>query len=159
MFEGKLNLETELITAVTWFLICALVHSLSLLASFLCLEVIPGQCVHEWFHSTCLPPRFPLLLTCPSPCHSRTPRWWWIWLRENVVEVGRGVWWAGDMGMSQPSRSGALFSFPYFLFCPDSWKLESIEKHSSYYSRLPGEISITSDMQMTAPIWQKVKKN
>ena len=26
-------------------------------------------------------------------------------------------------------------------------------------SRLPGEISVTSDMQMTPPLWQKVKKN
>ena len=26
-------------------------------------------------------------------------------------------------------------------------------------SRLPGEISITSDMQMIPPIWQKVKRN
>ena len=26
-------------------------------------------------------------------------------------------------------------------------------------SRLPGEISITSDMQMTPPLWQKLKKN
>ena len=26
-------------------------------------------------------------------------------------------------------------------------------------SRLPGEISITSDMEMTPPLWQKVKKN
>ena len=26
-------------------------------------------------------------------------------------------------------------------------------------SRLPGEISITSDMQMTPPLWQKVRKN
>ena len=26
-------------------------------------------------------------------------------------------------------------------------------------SGLPGEISITSDMQMTPPLWQKVKKN
>jgi len=26
-------------------------------------------------------------------------------------------------------------------------------------SRLPGEISITSDMQMTPLLWQKVKKN
>ena len=26
-------------------------------------------------------------------------------------------------------------------------------------SRLPGEISITSDMQMTPHLWQKVKKN
>ena len=25
--------------------------------------------------------------------------------------------------------------------------------------RLPGEIVITSDMQMTPPLWQKVKKN
>ena len=26
-------------------------------------------------------------------------------------------------------------------------------------SRLPGEISITSDMQMKPPLWQKVKRN
>ena len=26
-------------------------------------------------------------------------------------------------------------------------------------SRLPGEISIISDVQMTLPLWQKVKKN
>ena len=26
-------------------------------------------------------------------------------------------------------------------------------------SGLPGEISITSDMQMTPPLWQKVKRN
>ena len=26
-------------------------------------------------------------------------------------------------------------------------------------SRLPGEISITSDMQMTPPLWQKARKN
>ena len=26
-------------------------------------------------------------------------------------------------------------------------------------SRYPGEISITSDMQMTPPLWQKAKKN
>ena len=26
-------------------------------------------------------------------------------------------------------------------------------------SRLPGEISTISDMQMTLPLWQKVKKN
>ena len=26
-------------------------------------------------------------------------------------------------------------------------------------TRLPGEIAITSDMQMTPPLWQKVKRN
>ena len=33
------------------------------------------------------------------------------------------------------------------------WKKHKLE------SRLPGEISITSDMRMTPPLWQKVKKN
>ena len=33
------------------------------------------------------------------------------------------------------------------------WKKHKVE------SRLPGEISITSDMQMTPPLWQKVKRN
>ena len=27
------------------------------------------------------------------------------------------------------------------------------------HGRLPGEITITSDMQMTPPLWQKVKRN
>ena len=33
------------------------------------------------------------------------------------------------------------------------WKKQKLE------SRLSGEISITSDTQMTPPLWQKVKKN
>ena len=33
------------------------------------------------------------------------------------------------------------------------WKKHKLE------SRLPGEITITSDMQMTPPLWQKVKRN
>ena len=32
-------------------------------------------------------------------------------------------------------------------------------KQHKLASRLPGEISITSDMQMTPPLWQKVKRN
>ena len=35
----------------------------------------------------------------------------------------------------------------------EDWKKHKLE------SRLPGEISITSDMQMTPPLWQKVKRN
>ena len=33
------------------------------------------------------------------------------------------------------------------------WKKQKLE------SRLPGEISITSDMQMTPPLWEKVERN
>ena len=35
----------------------------------------------------------------------------------------------------------------------------SFLKVSKLESRLPGVISITSDMQMTLPLWQKVKRN
>ena len=34
-----------------------------------------------------------------------------------------------------------------------SWRRYKLE------SRFPGEISITSDIQMTPPLWQKAKKN
>ena len=39
-----------------------------------------------------------------------------------------------------------------------SWEMLDWKKHK-LESRLPGEISITSDMQMTPPLWQKVKRN
>ena len=36
---------------------------------------------------------------------------------------------------------------------------EYIMQNAGLESRLPGEISLTSDMQMTPPLWQKVKRN
>ena len=39
-----------------------------------------------------------------------------------------------------------------------SWEMLGWNKHK-LESRLPGEISITSDMQMTPPLWQKMKRN
>ena len=39
-----------------------------------------------------------------------------------------------------------------------SWEILGWMKHK-LESRLPGGISITSDRQMTPPLWQKVKKN
>ena len=39
-----------------------------------------------------------------------------------------------------------------------SWEMLGWMKYK-LESRLPGEISITSDMQMTPPLWQKVQKN
>ena len=39
-----------------------------------------------------------------------------------------------------------------------SWEMLGWKKHK-LESRLPGEIAITSDMQMTPPLWQKVKRN
>ena len=39
-----------------------------------------------------------------------------------------------------------------------SWEMLGWKKHK-LESRIRGEISITSDMQMTPPLWQKAKKN
>ena len=39
-----------------------------------------------------------------------------------------------------------------------SWETLDWKKHK-LESILPGEISVTTDMQMTPPLWQKVKRN
>ena len=63
------------------------------------------------------------------------------------------------------SKSGkeyvkALYCHPAYLtyMQSTSWETLGWKKHK-LESRLPGEISITSDMQMTPPLWQKFKRN
>ena len=52
----------------------------------------------------------------------------------------------------------AVYCHPAYLTSMQStsWEMLDWKKHK-LESRLPGEISITSDMQMTPPLWQKVK--
>ena len=54
----------------------------------------------------------------------------------------------------------AIYCHPAYLTSMQSTSLETLvwKKHK-LESRLLGEISITSDMQMTPPLWQKVKRN
>ena len=54
----------------------------------------------------------------------------------------------------------AVYCHPAYLIYMQSTSRETLgwKKHK-LESRLPGEISITSDMQMTLPLWQKVKRN
>jgi len=71
-----------------------------------------------------------------------------------------------DMEQHTGSKSGkkyskAAYCHPAYLTYMQqsiSWETLGWMKHE-LESRLPGEISITSDMQMTPPLWQKVKKN
>ena len=63
------------------------------------------------------------------------------------------------------SKSGkefvkAVYCHPAYLTYVQSTSCEmpSWMKHK-LESRLPRELSITSDMQMTPPLWQKVKRN
>ena len=54
----------------------------------------------------------------------------------------------------------AIYCPPTYLTYIQSTLREMLDwKKHKLESRLPGEISITSDMQMIPPLWQKVKKN
>ena len=54
----------------------------------------------------------------------------------------------------------AVYCHPAYLTClqSTSWEILGWKKHK-LESRLLGEISVTSDMPMTPPLWQKAKKN
>ena len=70
-----------------------------------------------------------------------------------------------DMEQQTASKSGkkyvkAVYCHPAYLTYIQSASCEMLGwmKHK-LESRLLGEISITSDMQMALPLWQKAKKN
>ena len=48
---------------------------------------------------------------------------------------------------------------PYLTYMQSTSCCTSVDEAQAGISRLLGEISITSDMQMTPPLWQKAKKN
>ena len=53
-----------------------------------------------------------------------------------------------------------VYCHPVYLTYMQSTSWETLDwKKHKLESRLPGEISITSDMQMSPPLWQKVKRN
>ena len=70
-----------------------------------------------------------------------------------------------DMEQQTGSKSGkeyikAIYCHSAYLTYMQSTSSELLAwKKHNLESRMPGEISITSDMQMTPLLWQKVKKN
>ena len=72
-----------------------------------------------------------------------------------------------DLDMEQQTGSKqekeyvkAVYCHPAYLTCMQSTSCEMVGwMKNKLESRLLGEISITSDMQMTPPLWQKVKRN
>ena len=77
--------------------------------------------------------------------------------QEATVRTGHGTtdWFQIGKGVRQSCiLSPCLFNF-YAEYVMRNTGLEEAQLES----RLPEEISITSDMQMTPPLWQKVKRN
>ena len=77
--------------------------------------------------------------------------------QEATVRTGHGTtdWFQIGKGVHQ----GCIFSPCLFNFYAEYIMRNAGLKEAQLESRLPGEISITSDMQMTPPLWQKVKRN
>ena len=77
--------------------------------------------------------------------------------QEATVRTGHGTtdWFQIGKGVLK-----AVYCHPAYLtyMHSTSCKIPGWMKHK-LESSLPGEISTTSDTQMTAPLWQKVKKN
>ena len=77
----------------------------------------------------------------------------------------RKQWLELDMEQETGSKQGkeyvkAVYCHPAYLtyMQSTSWETLGWMKHK-LESRLPGEISANSDMQMTPPLWLKEKKN
>ena len=69
-----------------------------------------------------------------------------------------------DMEQQNGSKLGkeyikAVYYHPAYLTCMQNTSCEKYWMKHKLELRLLGEISVTSDMQMTPPLWQKVKRN
>ena len=77
--------------------------------------------------------------------------------QEATVRTGHGTtdWFQIGKGV----RQGCILSLGLFNFYAEYLMRNAGLKKHKLESRLLGEISITSDVQMTPPLWQKVKRN
>ena len=75
--------------------------------------------------------------------------------QEATVRTGHGTTDWLQKGVCQ----GCILSPCLFNFYAEYIMRNAGLEEAQLESRLPGEISITSDMQMTPPLWQKVKRN
>ena len=78
-------------------------------------------------------------------------------IKKQQLEVDMEQWTASKLGQEYNKAiycNSAYLTYMQSISCEMlGWMKHKLE------SRLLGEISITSDMQMTPPLWQKVKKN
>ena len=77
--------------------------------------------------------------------------------QEATVRAGHGT--TDSFQIGKGVHQGCILS-PYLFNLYAEYIMRNAElDEAQLESRLPGEISITSDMQMIPPLWQKVKRN
>ena len=77
--------------------------------------------------------------------------------QEATVRTGHGTtdWFQIGKGVHQ----GCMLSPCFFNLHAEYIMRNAGLEEAQLESRLPGEISITSDVQVTPPLWQKVKRD
>ena len=111
----------------------------------------------------------PLILWVRTNCGKFLKRWeyqtTWPTTWEIFMQVKKQLGMLElDMEKQTGSKSGKEYvkavycHSAYLTYMQSTCKIPGWKKHK-LESRLPREISTTSDKQMTAPLWQKVKKN
>ena len=75
--------------------------------------------------------------------------------QEATVRTGHGT--TDSFQIGKGVCQGCILSPCLFNFCAEYVMKNAGLDEAQVELRLPGEISITSDMQMTPPLWQKVK--
>ena len=76
--------------------------------------------------------------------------------QEATVRTGHGTDW---FQIGKGVRQGCILSPCLFNLYAEYIMRNTGLEETQLESRFPGEISITSDMQMTPPLWQKVKRS
>ena len=76
--------------------------------------------------------------------------------QEATVRTGHGIYW---FQIGKGVREGCILSPCLFNLYAEYIMRNAGPEAAQAESKLLGEISITSDMQMTPPLWQKVKRN
>ena len=77
--------------------------------------------------------------------------------QEAIIRTGHGT--TDWLQIRKGVRQGCILSPCLFNFYAEYIMRNAGLEEMQLESRLLGEISITSDMQMTPPLWQKVKRN
>ena len=99
-----------------------------------------GKFWKRWEYQTTWSASWEICIQVKKQVRTRRGTTDWFW-------IGKGV------------RQGCILSHCFFNLYSEYIMRNAGLDEAQLESRLPGEISIISDMQMTPPLWQKAKKN